>query len=115
MREPLARVGEEVREEDVRALDQAVEQGAAVVGREVDPDAPLVAPDLLDDEVPPRGAGDEAAGDQAADRIAEARMLDLDDLGAPVAERGAGRRDETPVRDLDDLHVVQHGCHGGRE
>src|SRR5206468_7243180 len=40
-------------------------------------------------------------------------VLDLDHLRAPVAERSAGRGDEAPVRDLDHLHAVQHGRHGG--
>jgi hypothetical protein len=79
--EPLARVGQEVGEEDVGPLDQAVEQGATGFAPEVDADAPLVAPDLLDDEVASRRTGNEPAGDQAADGVAEAGMLDLDDLG----------------------------------
>src|SRR5437016_4684963 len=97
---PPAGVGQEVGEEHVGALDQADEERAALVGPEVDADAALVPPELLDDEVASRRPRDHAARDQAADRIAMAGVLDLDHLRAPVAERGAGRGDEAPVRDL---------------
>src|SRR5437773_2970914 len=110
--EALARVGQEVGQEHVGALDQAVEERAAVVGPEIDADAALLPPELLDDEVAARRPGDHAARDQAADRVAVARVLDLHHLRAPVAERGAGGGDEAPVRDLDHLYAVQHGRHG---
>src|SRR5439155_213743 len=91
--QPLARIGQEVGEEHVGAHDQAVEERAALVGPEVDADAALLPPELLDDEVAARRARDHAARDQAADRIAVARVLDLDHLRPPVAERGAGGGD----------------------
>jgi len=99
---------------NVRALDQAVEERATVVGGEVDPDAPLVAADLLDDEVPPGRSRHEPAGDEAPDRVAVERVLDLHDLGTPVSERGSGGGDEAPVRHLHDAHAVEHGRHAAR-
>ena len=44
---------------------------------------------------------------QAAERVALGR-LDLDDLGAPVAEDRRGRRPRHPHPDLDDLDAF-HG------
>src|SRR5204862_6941221 len=105
--QPLARVGQEVREKDVGPLDEPVEEGAPVVGPEIDPDAALVPADLLHDEVPTRRAGDDAARDEPADRIAVARTLHLDDLRAPVGERRARGGYESPVGDLEHLHAVQ--------
>ena len=55
----------------------------------------------------PRAPGIEARGDQAAHRVAAHRVLDLDDVGAPVAEHGAGRRHEAPVGDLDQSDTVE--------
>src|SRR2546422_708683 len=81
--------------------------GPGVVG-EVDPDAPLVPADLLDDEVAPRGSRDEPPGDEAPDRIADTRVLDLDDLRAPVSQGSTGRGDEAPVRDLEHPDAVQY-------
>src|SRR5262249_56663557 len=67
--EPLAGVGQEVRQKHVRALDQAVDERPPLVGADVEADAALVSADLLDDEVAARRAGDEATGDEAADRV----------------------------------------------
>ena len=54
----LARVVEEAGEEDVGAGDEAIEQGAALRLPEIDAHVALVAPEMLDEEVAPRGAGD---------------------------------------------------------
>src|SRR2546421_151201 len=79
--QPLARVVEEAGEEDVGARDEAVQKLAAGGFGEVQADAALVAPELLDDEVPAGRSRDEPAGDESPDRIAEARGLHLDHLG----------------------------------
>ena len=78
---------------------------------EIDADAALVAAEMLDEEVAARRAGDQARGDEAADRVAEARVLDLDDLGAPVAQHGGRRGHEAPVGDLDHPHAGEHVGH----
>jgi hypothetical protein len=110
--QPFARVVEEARDHHVGPREQAVEERAAVQPREVDADAPLVAAEVLDEEVPSRRAGHEAGRDEAAHRIARARVLDLDDVGAPVAEDRRGGRNEAPVRHLDDPHAREHVPHG---
>src|SRR5262249_56301931 len=79
--QPLAGVVEEAGEEDVGAGDEPVEQGATLRMPEIDADAALVAAEVLDEEVAAGRAGDEARGDESADRVAEARLLDLHDLG----------------------------------
>ena len=45
---------------------------------------------------------------QAALRVAGERVLDLDDVGAPVGQHRARRRRERELRDLDHLHAL-HG------
>src|SRR5439155_3340988 len=110
--QPLARVVEEAGEEDVGTRDEAVEKLPAGGLGEVQADAALVPPELLDDEVPAGRAGDEPAGDEAADRIAEARVLDLEHLGAPVAEHGPCRRHEAPLGHLEHADAVENARHG---
>src|SRR5262249_11547411 len=94
--EALACVVEEARQEDVGAGHELQEESAPVGMREVDPDAPLVAPQVLDEEIPARGSRNEPRGDEPADRVAEARGLDLADLAAPVARPRPPRRPKAP-------------------
>src|SRR5439155_16868104 len=68
--------------------------------------------ELLDDEVPAGRAGDQPAGDEPADRIAEAWVLDLDHLRTPVAEHGPRRGHETPLGHLEHADAVQYAGHG---
>src|SRR6185503_9612857 len=83
--EALARVVEEARDEHVGPFEQAIEQRAPVGRGEIDADAALVPTQVLDQEVAARRAWHQPRGDQAADGIAGARVLDLDDLGPPIA------------------------------
>jgi len=41
-------------------------------------------------------------------RVAGHRMIDLDHVGAPVGERGPGRRNKGPGGDLDDPDVLEN-------
>ena len=110
--QPLARVVEEAGEEDVGACDEAVQQLPAGGFGEVQTDAALVAPELLDDEVPAGRSRDEPAGDESPDRIAEARVLHLDHLGTPVAEHRPCRRHEAPLGHLEHADTVENARHG---
>ena len=78
---------------------------------EVDPDAALVAAEMLDEEVAARCARDESGGDETADGIAVARVLDLHHLGTPVAQYGGGRGDEAPVGHFDDADTCEDVGH----
>ena len=112
MQQPLARVREEVGEEDVGGLGQPVEQLTPVVGREVERDAPLASVRLFHDVVDPACTrGHEARADQAALRITRDRMLDLQHIRAPIREHRAGGGHERPRCDLDDLDALQNIAH----
>src|SRR5439155_1050 len=65
-REPPPGRGEEVGQEDVGCLDQAVEEVAPGGAAEVEADAPLAAVRLLDHEVDAARWRDEAGGDEPA-------------------------------------------------
>src|SRR5690606_13830686 len=105
--------GQEVGQEDVRLRDQP-EQYLPAAGRgHVQPHALLTAVGNLDHVVHPTAAGHQPGADQPALRVPGLGMLDLDDLGAPLGQDGAGHRHVRPGRDLDDLHTVQDGCHAG--
>ena len=60
----------------------------------------------------PVGARDDPGADQAAQRIAARRMLDLDHVDAPIRQHRAGARNEEPLGDLDQAHTVEHLEHG---
>src|SRR5207253_5521194 len=81
-REPPPGRGEEVGQEDVGRLDQAVEEVAPGGAAEVETDAPLAAVRLLDHEVDAARRRDEARGDEPALRVAARRVLDLDHVRA---------------------------------
>ena len=46
--------------------------------------------------------------EEAALRVAAHRMLDLDDVRAPVGEDRAGRRHERELRNLEDANALHH-------
>ena len=104
MRKPLARVGQEVRQEHVALTGELVEhlECAGVLEREAD--AALAAVGVLDDrmEVPLLPT---AQPTHAALRVAGDGVLDLHDVGTPVGEDRAGRRGEGELRDLEDPHA----------
>jgi len=108
---PLARIVEEAREEHVGPGDEPIEELPARGLRQVEAEAPLVPPELLDDEVPARRARDESAGDESPDRVPEPGMLHLDHLGAPIAEHGAGRRHEAPFGHFEHADAVEDARH----
>src|SRR5262245_46813219 len=84
--QPLARRVQKGRDQHVVRAQQALQDGVAVGMRQVEPEAALVPAEMLDEEIAPRGARDEAGGDEAADGIAVTGMLDLRDLRPPVTE-----------------------------
>ena len=59
----------------------------------------------------PVAAGHQARRHQTALRVAGLRVLDLDDVGAPLREDRARDRHERPRRDLDDPDPGQHFLH----
>src|SRR5262249_14809011 len=99
----LARARQEVGEEHVAAVREPVEELAARRLADVDPDAALAAVALLHHEVDTALGKAEARGGEAALRVAVHRVLDLDHLGAPVAEHRTGRGHEPPLRHLEHL------------
>ena len=105
-------VGQVVGDEDVGALDQAVQQLTAAVGREVEGDRALPPVGDLEHEVHAAGAGHESRRHQTALRVAALRVLDLDDVGAPLGEHRARDRHERPRRHLDDANSGQDVLHG---
>jgi hypothetical protein len=79
---------------------------------DVERDAALVAVEELPDVVGAVGVRDEAVGYHGAKRIA-ARTFDLDDLRAPVGERGCRRWNESVPREVEDVDAVQRSGHAG--
>jgi hypothetical protein len=106
--QPLAHIGQQVREEDVARLGQPVENVSTRRGGKVDAHAALPAVGVLDHRAV-RARGDDAADDERADRIAAPGMLDLDDIRAEVGEQNARRGHHDPCPDLEHAHPVQHG------
>jgi hypothetical protein len=78
---------------------------------EVEHDAPLPAVRLLHHEVDAAGRREEPGGDEPALRVAGHRMLDLDDVRAPVGEHGTAGRHEPPLGDLDHANAFEHAGH----
>ena len=91
----LALRGQVVGQEDVGGLGDLVEHFLAVRRRHVDADAALAAVGMLDQRVAVRVELDAAHVDEAALGVAAHRVLDLDDVGAPVGEDRARRRART--------------------
>ena len=66
---------------------------------------------MLHQRVPVRVDLDAAHVEEAALGVAADRVLDLDDVGAPVGEDRARRRDERELRQLQDSkarHYLDH-------
>ena len=104
-------VREVVGDEDVGGLDEPVQQLAPLVGRDVEPDGTLPAVGDLEHEVDAVAARNETRGHEAPLRVTAGRMLDLDDVGAPLREHRARDRDERPRRHLDHAGSGQHVQH----
>ena len=105
-------LGQVVGEVDVGALDQLHERLVAIGLGEVDRDRPLAAVGLLHHEVDAAvAAGQQPRRDEPALGIAGHRVLDLDDVGAPVDQDGARRGHEHPAGQLDDLDAVEGSRH----
>ena len=96
-------------DQHVADVEQPVEQLLALGLAQVERDAALVAADAL-----PHEADAVAAVAPRAHRVAGAGRLDLDDLGAELAERGAHHRARGEGRRFDDPQPVQRTGSAGR-
>src|SRR5262249_5861219 len=83
-----------VRQENISRPGDLVEQLLPFQQRQVDTDAALAAVRMLDARVAQRVERDATDIDEASLRIAAKRMLDLDNVRAPVGEERAGGRNE---------------------
>ena len=99
----LQRARPEVLDDDVGALDEVQEQVAARGLAQVQGDGFLVAGVHRPEEV----VAVEFGLPPGAQRVRRARRLDLDDLGAHVAEQPARERPGDQRADLDDADAVQ--------
>ncbi len=99
----LQRARPEVLDDDVGALDEVEEEVAAAGLTQVERDGLLVAGVHRPEEVVPVEFG----LPPGAQRIGRARRLDLDDLGAHVAEQPSRERSRDQRADLDDPDAVQ--------
>ena len=97
----LQRAGPEVLDHHVGVGGQGAEDLLPLRGREVQRDGPLVAAEHL----PPQ-ADAVALGAVAARRVA-ARVLDLDHVGAEVAEHRGGERPGEEGGDVEDLESLE--------
>ena len=95
--------GREILAEDVGGSDQAPEEGRALRLAQVEGDGLLVA--LLGE--PGVAVAALARAAELAQRVAEPRLLDLDDLGAELAEDGGGERPGDEGREVDDADAAQ--------
>ena len=102
------RAGLEVGDHDVGPRGQPQEDLAAFGTAEVDRDAALAA--VARREV--GAAGVTSLHRQPPGLVAEPRQLDLDDVGAPLAERRRRLRALHQQPGLDDLDPIQRSCHG---
>ncbi len=79
----------------------------------VDPDAALAPVGMLHQRMPVRVDLDAAHVEEAALGVAAHRVLDLDDVRAPVGEDRSRRRDERELRELQDPKALHHLDHFG--
>jgi len=107
--EAIEHGGQEVGQEDVGLVDETQQRGSTTRGLQVKRDALLVAVRELERVVD--GTAADAGQDEAAIAVATDRVLDLDDLGAPVGEQRTGHRNEDPLRELDDANALERGRH----
>ena len=99
----LQRAGPEVLDDDVGALDEIEEEVAARGLAQIERDGFLVAGVHRPEEV----MAVEFGLSPGAQRVGRSRRLDLDDLGAHVAEQPARERPGDQRADLDDADAVQ--------
>ena len=106
--EAVERVGAQVGEEDVRRRQELLEGGAGVVVAQVEDDAAFAAIVLREGRVGEVLAADAERPEGPAHGVTR-RRLDLDDVGAPVGQEGAGRRRGDPDPHLDDAQAGEGG------
>jgi hypothetical protein len=105
----LGGAGPEVLHEDVRGLDQTLEQQKPARVFEVEDHRAFVAIG--------RGEHRRQAGALAtitADEVARTRRLDLDHVGALIAEQHRRHRSRNHLGDVDDANAVERAGHGYR-
>ncbi len=100
----LAHRRREVGDEDVGRADQPIEDGEALGVLEIDRQALLVA----GCELPPVVGGLAGDRNRCAPRIAGARRLELDHLGAEIGEDRGRRGPRDPARAVDDFQAVKY-------
>ena len=102
----------DVGDEHVGLVDQPAGELPAGLGGEIDDDAALVAVVELEGWVARQIAAEHPL---ERTRRVPAGRLDLDHVGAPVGEDGAGGRTGDPHPHLDDAHPLQRTAHGGAQ
>src|SRR5262249_54567596 len=110
-RQFLAGRGKEAGEEHVRAPRELKDDLTAFGHRDVDADGTFVAVERLPHGSETVGAGRHTRRGQAPDRVASVRVLDLDDLRAPLAQHCAGGWHHAVLRDFqnsDSLEDLRH-------
>jgi hypothetical protein len=110
---PFERARQPVRQEHVRGGEKATEVLAAGVGLDIDRHTALATVADFQDEVDvgPGVLPGETADDQCAPGVTGLDVLHLDDVGAPVRKRRAGRRHVSPGGQLDNPHAAQDLAH----
>ena len=98
-------------EEDIRLLDQPVENAPAVVGGEVDRYRALATVVVVERHV--GAAGLDAPAEEETHRVRRVGTLDLDDVRTPMGEDTAGDRHEGERCHVNDLHSGQDLLHHG--
>jgi len=107
----LPHLGKIVGQEYVGALGEFIEHGLAFFGRQVDADAALAAIGMLEQGVAQRIELDPAHVQEPALRVTAHRMLDLDDVRAPVGQDRAGSRHIGELRHFQNAHPLHHLGH----
>ena len=110
-----------VGEKYIGGLGNLVDQLDTIGRGDIDADAALAAIRVLDHGMAHRVDLHAADVDEAALRVAAHRMLDLDDVRAPVGQDRAGGGHEGVLRHLEHPHALHHLRHqelpfcGGRQ
>ena len=108
----LADLREVVGQEDIRRLGDLVEQLLPLGGRQIDADAALAAIGMLEQRVTQRIERHATHVEEAALRIAAHRVLDLDDIRAPVGEDRPCGGHEGELGHLQHAHALHDLGHG---
>src|SRR5262249_30565285 len=98
------RAGHEILDEDVGVADQALQQILTAGMREVQRHRSLAARVDLPPQLP-------AVAQPRAERIAAARVLDLDDIGAVIGEDGGQHAAGNEPRAVDDSQALEGAAH----